>query len=264
MDTALRHRVNAARVAVSNQIPFFRKFLGDVASEWKADETRVTFADFAISENLLSELRRSFPDDGFYSEESSSPAEVLPVEARYAWLLDPIDGTNNYALGIPACAISLALLKEGIPVYGWVYDASRDELLEGGRSFPIQINGHRHASSLRPFSPQTALVALHFPMPADRIHRLAPLLESTRVRSLGSAALHLAYVALGRLDGVLDEKVKVWDIAAALCLIHSAGLPVFFPDGDPFPLRSFSTASPAIRYAAGHPEFVRSSENWLG
>jgi myo-inositol-1(or 4)-monophosphatase len=264
MDTALRHRVNAARVALRNQVHFFTQQRGRVASEWKADETRVTFADFAISEKLSSELRASFSEDQILSEESGLPDEVAPLESRYAWVLDPIDGTNNYALGMAACAISLALLKQGRPVYGLIYDGSTGELLEGGPRQPLLVNGRKPAVTRRPFDPRASVVGLHFPLPAGRGRQLAGLLEAYRIRSLGSAALQLAYVALGRLDGALDERVRIWDIAAAHALLQAAGRDIRYLDGDPFPLRSFSLGGPFIRYYAGGTGFLAAMQNWLG
>ena len=100
----MRHRINAAREAVRDQIAFFGRQFGQVVSEWKEDDTRVTFADFAISEKLFAELRRDFPQDDYCSEEASPLDEVSELSARYAWVIDPIDGTNNYALGFPVCA----------------------------------------------------------------------------------------------------------------------------------------------------------------
>ena len=108
MHPDLKHRVNAARVAVLDQVEFFTRYFGEVNSEWKPDDTRVTFADFAISERIIAELRSSFPEDDFCSEESNPQDECITLSGKYAWILDPIDGTNNYALGIPMCAISLA------------------------------------------------------------------------------------------------------------------------------------------------------------
>ena len=81
---------------------------------------------------FFTELRKSFAYDNFFSEESNSLDEVLELNSRYSWILNPIDGTSNYALGIPACAISLALLKDGIPVYAYVYDMLQQRLIEGG------------------------------------------------------------------------------------------------------------------------------------
>lgn len=256
--------MNAARVAVRNQIEFFNELLGQVSSEWKADDTRVTFADFAISEKLFAELRRSFGGDQFFSEESGPMDEVVPVESRYVWVLDPIDGTNNYALGMTACAISLALLKEGRPAYGWIYDGSTGELLEGGPGLDLLADGRKTNLATRPFDERSGIVGLHFPLPQDRASQLAPLLERYRVRSLGSAALQLAYVALGRLDGALDERVRIWDIAAAVCLIMAAGREIRYLDESPFPLESFDPQGPFIRYMAGDTAFLAMLENRLG
>ena len=260
----MRHRVNAARVAIRNQTGFFNNLFGQVSSEWKADDTRVTFADFAISEKLFTELRRSFPDDQFLSEESGPSDEVWPLESRYGWVLDPIDGTNNYALGMPNCAISLALLKEGNPLYGWIYDGGTGQLLEGGQRHGLLIDGKKFTPPQPTFDKRSGMVGLHFPLPAKRTRQLTPLLETYRVRSLGSAALQLAYVALGRLDGAMDERVRVWDIAAAVCLLQAAGKEIRFLDGDLFPLKDFNRQGPFIRYIAGSPAFLAEMENWLG
>mgnify|MGYP001439301154 FL=1 len=124
LETKIRHRVNAGRVAIKGQISFFRRHFGQVTSDWKADASRVTFADIAISENLFSSLNQDFAKDDFCSEEMSSDDSPMHIESEFAWVLDPIDGTNNFALGFPLCGISLALLHEGVPVYGFVYDFS--------------------------------------------------------------------------------------------------------------------------------------------
>jgi myo-inositol-1(or 4)-monophosphatase len=264
VDTALRHRVNAARVAVRGQVDFFNQLRGQVDSEWKADETRVTFADFAISEKIITGLGRDFADDQFLSEESVLPDELIPVEAKYLWVLDPIDGTNNYALGMPSCAISLALLKEGKPVYGFIYDGSTNQLVEGGPGHGIRIDGRKHVSPKRTFDRKSGIVALHFPLPEGRSGILAELLDGYRIRSLGSAALHLTYVALGRVDGSFDEKVRLWDIAAGVCLLLAAGMEIRFLTDDPFPVHGFHMNSPSLRYFAGSPAFLAKMENWLG
>lgn len=256
--------MNAARVAIRNQTAFFQQQLGQVASEWKADETRVTFADFAISEKICSELGRTFADDQILSEESGPMDEVIPVDSRYTWILDPIDGTNNYALGLSSCAISLALLKQGVPVYGLIYDGSRDELIEGGPGHGLRINNRKFVPPLRPEAGKDQIVALHFPLTPNRASQLAPLLESVRIRSLGSSALHLAYVALWRLDGAIDEKVRVWDIAAAVALLEAGGRSIRYLSGSPFPMTTFALQGPYLQYVAGSPEFLTRTENWLG
>lgn len=263
MDKTLRHRVNAARVAVKSQISFFARQFGEVPSEWKEDETRVTFADFAISERIIAELRNMFPEDDYCSEESNPLDDSMPLEARYAWVLDPIDGTNNYAIGIPFCGISLALLKQGEPVYGIIHDFARNRLIQGGPGHGL-FDGSRRIQPLkdRPFPPRTGIVGMHFPLPQASYDRLGPLLTAYRVRSLGSGALNLAYTALGFLDGSADFRVKVWDIAAAYALVRAAGLE-FHPLSEPvFPLKTFHQKAPSTPYAAGTRAFCEAFRRW--
>jgi len=255
LDAQLRHRINAGRVAVRDQIAFFGRQFGDVASEWKEDDTRVTFADFAISEKLSAELRRDFPKDDFCSEEASPLDETMELEARFAWVVDPIDGTNNYALGCPFCAISLALLLDGEPVYGFIYDHSTADLLEGGVGYGLLRNQKKIDRNATVAEAQT-MIGLHFPMSADQMQPLNGLLAKYRVRCIGSGALMAAYVATGYLTGVVDYRVKVWDIAAAYALCKAAGLRWQFTESSPFPLKSFHPRMDFSPYYAGSKLFV--------
>ena len=249
-DLQLRHRINAGRVAVKAQTAFFGRQFGQVASEWKADDTRVTFADFAISENVFAALRRDFAEDDYCSEEANPLDEVLTLGAGFAWVIDPIDGTNNYALGFPVCAFSLALLHDGMPVYGFIYDYSTDALLEGGAGFGLQRNQKTMNRDRMAADAQTML-GLHFPIDLELLDKLKPLLAKYRVRCLGSGALSAAYVATGYLTGVVDFRVKVWDIAAAYALCAGAGVAFRFLEASPFPLRAFHPQMDFCPYLAG-------------
>lgn len=255
MDTAFKHRVNAARVAIKNQITFFREQFGQVASEWKVDDTRVTFADFAISETIFAELRRYFAKDDFCSEESNPADEILSLKSKYAWVIDPIDGTNNFALGLPVCAISLAILKNGEPIYGFVYDFGGDRLIEGGEGEGLFINQRRYQPKQRTFTQKEGVIGVHFPLKPEHLQALGPLLTTYRVRSMGSGTLIMAYAALGLLDGAIDFKVKVWDIAGACALLKAAGRSLHFIDASPFPMHSFHVNSPLLPYYAGSQSF---------
>jgi myo-inositol-1(or 4)-monophosphatase len=246
----LRHRINAARVAVKAQTAFFGRQFGQVASEWKEDDTRVTFADFAISENVFAALRRDFAEDDYCSEEANPLDEVLTLGAGFAWGIDPIDGTNNYALGFPVCAISLAVLHDGMPVYGFIYDYSTDALLEGGAGFGLQRN-QKTVNRDRMAAAAQTMLGLHFPIDLELLDKLKPLLAKYRVRSLGSGALSAAYVATGYLTGVVDFRVKVWDIAAAYALCAGAGVAFKFLEASPFPLRAFHPQMDFCPYLAG-------------
>jgi myo-inositol-1(or 4)-monophosphatase len=261
-NTALRHRINAGRVAVRDQIAFFGRQFGQVASEWKEDDTRVTFADFAISEKLFAELRRDFPQDDYCSEEASPMDEEMALGSGFAWIVDPIDGTNNYALGFPVCAISLALLHEGSPVYGFIYDHSSASLYEGGPGRDLMRNRKKVQRDATAAEAQT-MIGAHFPMDLELQAKLAPLLANYRVRSFGSAALSATYVATGYLTGAVDYRVKVWDIAAAHALCAAVGLVWKFVGASPFPAKTFHPQQGRCPYYVGTHSFILEIEKAL-
>ena len=125
-------RIAAALTAVSAETELMHREFGRARSELKYDGTKVTAVDIAISQNIQAAISTQFPADQFFSEELSPTETVIPVTARFCWVLDPIDGTNNYVNGISHCAISLALLENGEPAYGVIYDLARRVLIHGG------------------------------------------------------------------------------------------------------------------------------------
>lgn len=264
MDTDFKHRINAGRVALETQVEFFRSQFGKVDSQWKHDETRVTFADFAISEKIIMELKKSFPDDDYCSEESVIPDEQMVLSAKYTWVLDPIDGTNNYALGLPVCAISLGLLCRGEPVYGFVYEFARDTILHGGKGVGVWDGTQKVSVEDKPLTEKESLLGMQFPLPDELLDSYLSLLRVYRVRSIGSGTLTLAYAALGKFDGIYDHKCKVWDIAAAAALAEANGRALHFLKESPFPLKTFSTQLPAVPYYAGSTAFCKHMEALLG
>lgn len=247
----LTARIAAAQRAVLAQTDLLHREFGRAQSEWKADGTRVTAVDLAISAGIVGELQAQFPDDDACSEELAPTDAPRRLTRRFAWVLDPIDGTNNYALGIANCAISLALLEDGWPVYGVVYDLARRRLIHGGPGLGL-FDGER-AARVRTVPPGAQTV-VGFHSPHDR--RFAPdaqvLVENFKIRGLGSSTLHLAYVAIGLLDGTVDHNVKIWDIAAAVPLCLAGGGQVEFLNGEQFPLRQFDLNMARIRYIAGN------------
>lgn len=253
--TALRHRINAAQAAVESQRAFFERNFATVASEWKADESRVTFADFAISERIFAALRRDFPDDHYCSEESSPADERLLLAEPYTWILDPVDGTNNYALGLPECGISLGLLSAGRPVYGVIYDFAGRRVVHGGPGSGV-FSGQRRQSLPGPET-ISGLMGFQFPVPENYLPGCLRMMERYRPRILGSSAVVALHVGLGVLDGVIDFRAKVWDMAAAAAIIAGAGREVHFVAESPFPLRSFHPDDLAVPFYAGSSTFCR-------
>ncbi|MEO6875634.1 MAG: inositol monophosphatase [Opitutaceae bacterium] len=247
----LTSRIEAAKRAVLGQVELMHREFGRVESKWKHDGTRVTAADIAVSENIFRELIGQFPDDQFLSEELAL-TDAIPLTATFAWVLDPIDGTNNFALGIPLCAISLALCVHGQPVYGVIYDLGRRTLMHGGPGFGM-FDGQRSTRVITTTPYSESIVALHSPNNKALLSMASGVLSQFKIRALGSATLHLAYVAAGILDGCVDFNVKIWDLAAAIPLCRAAGGEVHFVNGEQLPMRQFDLKMKGIIYLAGSP-----------
>ena len=255
-ESNVKHRINAGRTAVREQIGFFSRQFGQVASDWKIDETRVTFADFAISERVSASLRRDFSKDIYCSEEANPLDEFLELSAEFSWVIDPIDGTNNFALGFPICSISLALLYDGEPIYGFIYDHGTGSLYEGGCGYGVRINSQKVERDQMVTNAQVML-GLHFPMTNGQLERLKPMMEKYRCRCIGSGALTATYVAIGYLSGSIDYRVKVWDIAAAYVLCKAVGVGFHFLKNSPFPLKRFHPTMDFCPYYAGTDAFCK-------
>ena len=257
--TELLSRIEAGKAAVLAQTELLHREFGRAQSNWKYDGTRVTPVDIEISENITNALRARFPGDDFFSEELSEHTPgadaPMPLRARFAWILDPIDGTNNYALGLTHCAISAGLYENGRPVYGIIYDHSRRVLIHGGPGLGV-FDGDRPARVTQTAPTPFSLVGLHSPYDKRHAAQARLIVENYKIRALGSSTLHLAYVANGILEGVVDHNVKLWDIAAAIPLCLAAGGEIHFLNAtDPLPVRAFDLRMKRIQYLAGSPAF---------
>jgi myo-inositol-1(or 4)-monophosphatase len=221
----------------------------------------VTETDFQSQEIIIGMIRQAFPDHGFLAEESAgeenaeppSPAAPEPGHPGLAWeadppptcrwIIDPLDGTVNFAHGYPVFCVSIALETDGVLEYGVIYDPLRDELFEAIRGGGASINGTPIRVS-RTAQLTRALVATGFPYDIrervpETLGRLGRMLAHTQgVRRGGSAALDLAYVACGRLDGFFEENLKPWDTAAGLLMITEAGGKITTFDGGDYDLEA--------------------------
>ncbi len=253
-DDALRERILAGKDAVLAEVAYFRQNFGQAVTEWKSDGTRVTNVDVAISENIFRALSASFREDDYCSEESADDAEHRSLSAEFAWVLDPVDGTNNYAVGVPECGISLGLLRDGMPVFGFIYDNGRDALLQGGPGFG-SFEGNEPIASTDSLVNEKLTFCMHFPIPEDALDRLRECLTVWRIRCPGSAAVGLSNVAAGRLDGSLEYRSKPWDCAAGYPICLGSGAEFHFLGEPAFPMRSFSTAMPTFPFYVGSPIF---------
>ena len=220
-------------------------------------------ADLAISGAILGDLKAQFPDDQEFSEESTDATQPIAVTARFCWVLDPIDGTNNYAAGIPYCAISLALLEQGVPIYGVVYDFARRTLIHGGPGIGA-FDGEEVAHVRRDLPQGSSLIGFHSPYDKALVTQAESIIQHFKIRGLGSSTLHLAYVGIGLLDGVVDHNVRVWDIAAAHAIALGGGAGIHYLRNNPFPLEQFSLQPPRIHYVAGNAEVCARLKELMG
>ena len=201
----------------------------------------VTDVDLAVERMFRQLVAERFPDHRILAEELGAANESGP--AGYCWIFDPIDGTTNYAHGLPVFSASLALEQAGRLVLGAVYDPTRKELFTAERGGGAFLNG----APIRVSNAQgllDALLVTGFPydvhQTVDEIVGLfgAFIGRAQAVRRLGSAALDLCYVAAGRMDGFWEKRLKPWDMAAGGLIVEEAGGLVTGMDGGPFNCRS--------------------------
>jgi myo-inositol-1(or 4)-monophosphatase len=210
----------------------------------------VTEMDHRSESFILGAIQEQFPTHRIVSEEVG----VVEGDASHVWYVDPLDGTVNYAHGIPLYTVSIAYAEDGHVRLGAVYDPSRDELYTGMRGSGARLNGQPIRVSAAQDLDQGLLVT-GFPYdirthPQKNLdHFVNFSLRSQGVRRLGSAALDLCYLAAGRLDGFWEIRIKSDDIAAGGLIAEEAGARVAKVDGSPdyiTPPCSILAATPAI------------------
>ncbi|OGI42247.1 MAG: inositol monophosphatase [Candidatus Muproteobacteria bacterium RBG_16_64_11] len=183
----------------------------------------VSQVDHRSEAAIIDVIRKTYPRHAILAEESGRHAGH-----EYEWIIDPLDGTTNYLHGYPQYAVSVAVYHQGKPYQAVVFDPMRDELFTASRGAGAQLNGRRMRVSAVSHL-DGALLATGFPFKSMAF--LEPWIETFRVllprtsgvRRAGSAALDLAHVASGRLDGFWEFGLKPWDMAAGCLLIEEAG-----------------------------------------
>ncbi len=184
--------------------------------------------DGLAEEAIVKELRKAGPEYAVLGEEGGHQPARGGKKARLTWVIDPLDGTSNYLRGIPHWCVSIALVDNGEPLHGVVFDPLRNELFIASKGSGAVLEDKRIRVSERR-DLEGALLCTGFP-PRERARArpqldcLNALLEQAEdVRRTGSAALDLAYVACGRFDGYFEAGVQPWDIAAGVLLVREAG-----------------------------------------
>ncbi len=230
---------------------------GEVASRYFADldsagivgktqdersEGLVTKADVEAEQAIVATIRRTFPDHHFLGEEEHSDS----VDAEHLWVIDPLDGTNNFAHGIPHFAVSVAYYRNGQSVCGAILNPATDELytaVQGGGAFlnsrPVQVNAHQRLNE--------TIIATGFYYDRGAIMKatlaaINDLFEQDihGIRRFGAAALDLVYVGAGRFGGFFEFTLSPWDFAAAALFVEEAGGTVTTCRGEPLSLKKTS------------------------
>jgi myo-inositol-1(or 4)-monophosphatase len=200
-----------------------------VVAEYKSEIDLVTEADRASERLILDRIRAAYPDHAILSEESGAIMRGANSRAsRYQWIVDPLDGTTNFAHGYPIFSVTIALQVDEVAELGVTYDPLRDELFTARRGQGARLNDRLiHVSKTALLD--RALLVTGFPYdrrtnPDNNVRQyIALMLKSQGVLRAGSAALDLASVASGRLDGYWEFQIKAWDSAAGILLVNEAG-----------------------------------------
>ncbi len=208
------------------------------AADFKQNETDlVTEYDRRSEAFIVEHLQAAFPGHAIRGEEGTQ----INSGAEFEWLIDPLDGTTNFAHNLPIFSVVLALLQQGEPVVGAIYDPSRDELFTGIKGGGAFLNGKLlKVSTHTPLSRALLVTGFPYDVRTNPDNNLAQFnrfaVRARAVRRLGSAAIDLAYVAAGRLDGYWEGRLNPWDVAAGVLMVREAGGHVTNYDNEPLPV----------------------------
>lgn len=204
--------------------------------DYKRTRDMVTNVDRAAEETIIQIIRHNFPDHSILAEERG---EIHQPDSDFEWIVDPLDGTTNFVHDFPAYCVSVGVTFQGEMVAGSIFDPIRDELFHAKKGGGAYLNGQRIRVSDTP-EPGKSLLATGFPYINDALFELnmriwVSLYGRTQgLRRAGSAALDLAMVACGRLDGFWEFSLSPWDLAAGTLLVQEAGGVVTAICGKPF------------------------------
>ena len=227
MTNALSFTIELAQAAGQRLLDYYRP--AGITATLKADRTVVTEADLAADQLLREAIRAAFPEDGILSEEAGT---TCPAGKRAVWVIDPLDGTTNFSLGLQHWGVSIARLVEGIPTLGVLYFPLLDELFSASRGNGAFLNARR----LQVAPPNPAQPTSFFSC-CSRTLRNYEVTLRYKTRILGSAAYGLATVARGSAVLAFEATPKIWDFAASWTIVREAGGVIAPLRGEsPFPL----------------------------
>jgi fructose-1,6-bisphosphatase/inositol monophosphatase family enzyme len=231
------------------------RFRGERTIDVKGRGNVVTDADLEVELRIKTILQAEFPEHAILSEETS--ADTDPTRG-WVWVLDPIDGTKNYSVGIPFWCVNLALCNDGDPLLGITYDPSHDEAFWAVAGEGAWCNDARAYASKAP-NVDSSIIGVDLGYDDERgsgqialMGRIFPNVQSIRI--LGSAALGFAYAASGRLDLFTHMNISPWDIAAGILIMREAGGTASDRNGGPMLVTSRTFVAGG---RAAHDDFVR-------
>jgi myo-inositol-1(or 4)-monophosphatase len=224
----------------------------------KSELDLVTASDLASERLIIDRIKTHHPRHAILAEESGATSAHSDAQPDWRWIVDPLDGTTNYAHGYPCFCVSIGLQHKGELELGVVYDPIRDEMFTAERGQGAALNGRRIHVSPTP-NLASALLCTGFPYDVRERSEFARhfanfIMAAQGVRRDGAAALDLAYVAAGRFDGFWEEGLKPWDVAAGALIIEEAGGRVTNYSGEPLDIYS-----PPVMASNGlvHEEMMR-------
>lgn len=245
-------------VAKAELLPRFN----DVVRQYKTDGSIVTDADHIVQKKLLEAFQSLCPETVLLGEEMSSKQQQDLFDSGQAlWCLDPVDGTSNFAAGVPYFSVSLALIDQGEIVFGVVYDPIQDECFSAQKGQGAWLNGQKLALQDSGFDLKQAIAIIDFKrLPTEMATRLIRETPYGSQRSLGSIALELCWIAAGRGHIYLHAKQHLWDYAAAqLILLEAGGFARTLEDEPVF----FGTLTPRSTIAAGDKTLFTQWQHYL-
>ncbi|CAM6096671.1 unnamed protein product [Calypogeia fissa] len=206
----------------------------------------VTEVDQACEKFIQTEVKASFPNHRWLGEETVTAAKLErledgPCSSEWTWIVDPIDGTLNFIGGVPFASVSIAVARGSDVEVGIIYNPFIDELFQATKGHGAFLNGKKISVLPHETELEDAIVTLGFTSKPERRLRMLEAITKVgphcrAVRALGSAALHICYVAAGRVGCFFERDLKPWDIAAARLVLEEAGGYVSGMDGKPLPL----------------------------
>jgi len=238
MSDAIKICEQAARLGGAELLRWKGKF----SITEKAVADLVTEADFASQLAIFEFLKGEFPDHGFLGEETLGDLKNTKADLcqEHVWVVDPLDGTTNYVHGLPYYCVSVALVCRGKSIAGTVFDPERDECFSAASDRETTCNGQPIRTSGAQHVEDSLLVTGFGPgarVPSPEIDWLVHIMPRAQsIRRMGAAALNLAYLAAGRVDGYWQSTAKAWDVAAGELLVRQAGGTVTSLDGGAFEL----------------------------